>query len=119
MNGPETINSTNDFREAHIFSLNSELISPKIKTKSTHRTSLGTFVLNHMGARTRLTIVGGNRQANKMEVCLTRGGQLWTAVTEKTKIKIVEHRKTLKDQLSQRANILEVNSVSFKDIIVN
>jgi hypothetical protein len=119
MNGPEAINSTNDFREAHMFSLKSELISPKIKIKSTHSTSLGAFVLTHKGARPRLIIVGGNRQANNMEVCLTRGGQLWIAVTEKIKIKKVQNRKTIKAQLSQRAIVLEVNSVSFKDIIIN
>jgi hypothetical protein len=76
MNGPETINNINDFREAHMFSLKSELISPKVKTKSTHSTSLGAFVLIHVGALPRATIAVGNIQANKMEVCLTRGDHL-------------------------------------------
>ncbi len=100
MNGPETMNSTNDFRETHMFSLKKELISPKVKTKSAHSTSLGTCVLIHVGARPRTTIIVGNMQANKMEACLTEEGQLWIAETEKIIIKRVAQRKTLKAQSS-------------------
>ncbi len=101
MNGPEAIKSTVDFRVAHGFSLKRELISAKTKAKSTHSTSLGScFAPHHVGANLRITIPAGNMQANKMEECLNKGGQLWIAAMEKMTIKRVEQRKTLKAQLS-------------------
>lgn len=109
--GPEATKSTVDFAVGHGFSLRRELIRPKTKTSSAHRASLGVlFSLNQVGIRTRTTMATGRMQANKMEACLTIGGQLWMAVTEKITIKRVEKRNALKAQSSQRARIaLEMN----------
>jgi len=116
--GPEATKSTVDFAVGHGFSLRRELIRPKIKTSSTHRTSLGIFFsLNQVGTRTRTTIATGSMQANKIEACLKRGGQLWIAATEKMTIKRVEQRKTLKAQSSQRARVaLEMNDSGTVDV---
>jgi hypothetical protein len=99
--GPEATKSIVDFIVIHEFSLCRETTIPKIKTSSAHRTSFGTFLsLNHLGMRTRTTMAKGSMQDNKMEACLAMGGQLCIAATEKMTIKRVEHRKTLKAQLS-------------------
>lgn len=118
INGPETINSTVDFRVPHGFSLKSELIRPKIETRRTHSTSLGgCFAIHQPGALLRITIPVGNMQASKMEACLNKGGQLWIAAMEKTTMKRVEQRKTWKAQLSKRGNIFsKVDSLGFEDI---
>ena len=90
-----------DFVVGHKFSLKMELMMPARKTNSAHRTSFGIFFSrNQMGIRGRTTMATGSMQANKMETCLARGGQLCMAVTEKMTIKRVEQRKTLKAKLS-------------------
>ena len=116
MNGPESRKSTVDFRVGHGFALKSELITPKTETLSTQITSLGIcLVRNHIGIRLQTSIPVGNTQATKIENFSTRGGQLWIAVMEKTTIKTVEKRKTLKVKSSYRANItLDVGSLEFK-----
>jgi hypothetical protein len=99
--GPEATKSMVDFVVGHDFSLKMELMMPARKTNSAHRTSFGIlFSRNQMGIRTRTTMATGSMQANKMETCLARGGQLCMAVTEKMTIKRVEQRKTLKAKLS-------------------
>jgi hypothetical protein len=101
MIGPEATKSIVDFVVGQGFSLRMELIRPAMKTSSAHRTSFGIFLsLNQTGIRIRTTMETGSMQANKMEMCLARGGQLCMAVTEKMTIKIVEQRKTLKAQWS-------------------
>tara|TARA_B100000959_G_scaffold287285_1_gene370820 strand:+ start:4408 stop:4671 length:264 start_codon:yes stop_codon:yes gene_type:complete len=59
----------------------------------------------------------GNTQATKIEIFSTRGGQLWIAVMEKTTIKAVENRKTLKVKRSCQANTtLDVGSLEFRSM---
>ena len=80
-----------DFRLIQIFSLMMELISPKIKIKSSQIISLGiVFVLIHFGVLGRIAIADGIRQAVKRESFPTNGDQKNIASTEKNTINIVD-----------------------------
>jgi hypothetical protein len=75
--GPEAIKSPVAFRVIPRVSLSMELVRPKIKIRSVHRTSFGAFIfLKHSGIWAKVIIAPGNIQASRIDTFPIRGGQL-------------------------------------------